>query len=220
MGLREKKYLLVLSIVSPVYCCWDHFSLRHIHLGDAVKPQLTGAFYSPVLMRHPKVKVHSLDLKTRKLGVGRGWQGTSQVPWVVLSFSTAVTDTQWALSTKEAVVRPIAKENYLVKLLWKVCLEKSPVKSCSSSMVAVSCPSRCGPRFGGCRWAGVFHLLVISRVSFTLTKNFFIHSHSFHRILPSSFFTLCQQPGIMTLIASVQLSWIRSLTVAVLILSP
>lgn len=116
MGLKEKKCLLALSVVSPIYCCWDHFSLRHIHLGDTVKPQSTGAFYSPVLMRHPKVKVHSLNLKRRKLGVGRGWWGIYQVPLVVLSFSTVVTDTQWALSTKDAVVRLIAKENYLVKL--------------------------------------------------------------------------------------------------------
>lgn len=145
MGLKEKKCILPLSIVSPIYCCCDHFSLRHIRLGDTVKPRLKGALYLLVRMRHLKVKVHSPNLKTRKLGVGRGWRGIYQVPWVVLSFSTAVTDTQWALSTKDAVVRLTAKENYLVKLLWKVCLEKSPVKSCSSSVVGLNCPSRCGP---------------------------------------------------------------------------
>lgn len=75
------------------------------------------------------------------------------------------------------------------------------------------------PRLGGCRWAGVFHLKVISRVSSSLTKHFFMDSYSLHRILPSSCFTLCQQSGIMTLITSVKLNWIRSFTIGVLTLS-
>lgn len=124
MGLKEKKCILPLSIVSPIYCCCDHFSLRHIRLGDTVKPRLKGALYLLVRMRHLKVKLHSPNLKTRKLGVGRGWRGIYQVPWVVLSFSTAVTDTQWALSTKDAVVRLTAKEttiwwNYFEKSVWR-----------------------------------------------------------------------------------------------------